>query len=168
MHLVRLIPGCYGGFMVGGIGRIGQIVAALCVAGIVGACTQGASLQPTTSPGSSGVEKSFSLLTDIPIPPNATLDVEKSLILGDLDRWTGRIILNVGESATRAFQLYQSEMPNFGWEPIMSVQAETSVLSFTRGERAATVQIEGRTLGGSAVSVTVAPRNTAAGVPATR
>ncbi len=40
----------------------------------------------------------------------------------------------------------------------MSVQAEVSVLSFTRGDRAATVQIEGRTLGGS-VSVTVAPAN---------
>lgn len=154
--------------MIGGIGRIGRAVVALCVAGIIGACSQGATLQPTTSPGMSGLEKSFSLLTDIPIPPNSTLDVERSLILGELDRWTGRIILNLGESATRAFQIYQSEMPNFGWEPIMSVQAETSVLSFTRGERAATVQIEGRTLGGAAVSITVAPRNTTSREPATR
>jgi hypothetical protein len=121
-------------------------------------CSQGAPLQPTSSGAASGIEKSFSLLTDIPIPPNSALDVERSLILGDLDRWTGRIILNVGQGTPQTFTLYQTEMTNFGWEPIMSVQAEVSVLSFTRGERAATVQIENRTLGGSAVSVTVAPR----------
>lgn len=124
------------------------------------ACAQGAKLQPTTGSEQSAVEKSFSLLTDVPIPPNATLDVERSLILGDLDRWTGRIILDVGQAAPQTFALYQSQMSNFGWEPIMSVQAEVSVLSFTRGDRAATVQIEGRTLGGSIVSVTVAPRQT--------
>src|SRR3546814_361718 len=78
------------------------------------------------------------------------------------DRWTGRIILNVGQSATEAFALYQNQMPNFGWEPVMSVQAKTSVLSFTRDERAATVQIEGRILGGSTVAVTVAPRHSGA------
>ena len=130
---------------------------ALASALVLGACSQGAPLQPTSS-APSGIEKSFSLLTDIPIPPNATLDVERSLILGDLDRWTGRIILNVGQGAPQTFALYQTEMTNFGWEPIMSVQAEVSVLSFARGERAATVQIENRTLGGSTVSVTVAPR----------
>ena len=125
---------------------------------LLAACTQGALLQPTSTAAPGGIEKSFSLLTDIPIPPNSTLDVERSLILGDLDRWTGRIILNVGQGAPQTFSLYQTEMSNFGWEPIMSVQAEVSVLSFTRGERAATVQIENRTLGGSTVSVTVAPR----------
>jgi hypothetical protein len=43
----------------------------------------------------------------------------------------------------------------------MSVQAGVSVLTFTRGERAATIQIENNTLRGSTVSITVAPRQTA-------
>lgn len=123
------------------------------------ACVQGAKLQPTSSgDGDTGIEKDFSLLTDIPIPPKSTLDVDRSLILGDLDRWTGRIVLNVGQDAAPTFALYQTQMSNFGWEPIMSVQADISVLSFTRGERAATVQIESRTLGGSITTITVAPR----------
>lgn len=125
------------------------------------ACTQGTKLQPTQSgsaDGKSGIEQNFSLLTDIPIPPDSTLDVERSLILGDLDRWTGRIVMNVGQGPTPTFALYQTQMPNFGWDPIMSVQAGISVLSFTRGERAATVQIESRTLGGSTTTITVAPR----------
>ncbi|MBT3808719.1 MAG: hypothetical protein HOF99_04395 [Rhodospirillaceae bacterium] len=129
------------------------------------ACTQGTKLQPTSTGsagGQSGIAQNFSLLTDIPIPPDSTLDVDRSLILGDLDRWTGRIVLNVGQGATPTFALYQTQMPNFGWDPIMSVQAGISVLSFTRGERAATVQIESRTLGGSITTITVAPRQSGA------
>jgi hypothetical protein len=141
-------------------------VLAVAAAFLLAACTQGAKLQPTQSSsdkGDSVVEQNFSLLTDIPIPPDSSLDTDRSLILGDLDRWTGRIVLNVGLDATPTFALYQTQMPNFGWEPIMSVQADISVLSFTRGERAATVQIESRTLGGSTTTITVAPRQSGGG-----
>lgn len=123
-------------------------------------CSQSEALQPTTGAADGETAKSFALLADIPIPPGAGLDVEKSLVLGDLDRWTGRVILDVRQSSTKAFALYQSEMPNFGWQPVMSVQAGVSVLTFTRGERAATIQIENRMLRGSTVSITVAPRQT--------
>ena len=122
------------------------------------ACNQSEALQPTTSASDGESSQSFALLTDIPIPPGADLNVEKSLVLGDLDRWTGRVILDVDQSSTKAFALYQIEMPNFGWQPVMSVQADVSVLTFTRGERAATIQIENNTLRGSSVSITVAPR----------
>ena len=148
-------------------------VLAVAAALLLAACAQGAKLQPTQASadkGDSAIEQNFSLLTDIPIPPDSSLDTERSLILGDLDRWTGRIVLNVGLDATPTFALYQTQMPNFGWEPIMSVQADVSVLSFTRGERAATVQIESRTLGGSTTTITVAPRQSGgtpgAGAPA--
>jgi len=133
---------------------------------VLTACSQSEALQPTTGASDGETARSFTLLADIPIPPGAKLDVEKSLVLGDLDRWTGRVILDVDESSTKAFALYQAEMPNFGWQPIMSVQAGVSVLTFTRSERAATIQIENRTLRGSTVSITVAPRQTNR-VPAT-
>ncbi len=133
---------------------------------VLTACSRGEALQPTTSLSDNETVKSFALLTDIPIPPGADLDVEKSLVLGDLDRWTGRVILDVDESATKAFAVYQTEMPNFGWAAIMSVQAGVSVLTFTRGERAATIQIENNTLRGSTVSITVAPRQSTP-IPAT-
>ena len=128
---------------------------------LLAACAQGTKLQmtqPSAGKVDSVVEQNLALLTDVPIPPDSSLDTDRSLILGDLDRWTGRIVLNVGLDATPTFALYQTQMPNFGWEPIMSVQADISVLSFSRGERAATVQIESRTLGGSTTTITVAPR----------
>lgn len=130
------------------------------------ACSRNEALQPTIGASGNETARSFALLADIPIPPGAELDIEKSLVLGDLDRWTGRVILDVDQSSTKAFALYQAEMPNFGWQPVMSVQAGVSVLTFTRSERAATIQIENRTLRGSSVSITVAPRQTTP-VPAT-
>jgi hypothetical protein len=141
---------------------------AVAAAFLLAACAQGTKLQmnqPSAGKVDSVVEQNLALLTDIPIPPDSSLDTDRSLILGDLDRWTGRIVLNVGLDAIQTFSLYQSQMPNFGWESIMSVQADISVLSFSRGERAATVQIESRTLGGSTTTITVAPRQSGVGAP---
>jgi hypothetical protein len=123
-------------------------------------CESSTPIEPTTAgtPGSGDVEQTYALLTDIAIPQNARLDIERSLILGERDRWTGRIILKVSQAAPRLVAIYQNQMPGLGWQPVTAVQAETSVLTFTRGERAATVQITGSTLGGSTVSVIVAPR----------
>ncbi len=132
---------------------------------VLTACNQSEVLLPTTGASDNETAKSFALLADVPIPPGAELDVEKSLVLGNLNSWTGRVILDVSVSATKAFALYQAEMPNFGWQPIMSVQTVVSVLTFTRSEQAATVQIENRTLRGSTVSITVAPRQTNMGPP---
>ena len=68
--------------------------------------------------------------------------------------------MKVGLSPSKAFAFYRREMPTFKWAPVMSVQSEISVLTFTREDRAATVQIEGRTISGSIVIVTIAPRQT--------
>ena len=48
-------------------------------------------------------------------------------------------------------------MPRFNWQPVAVVRGATSSLTYTRGDRVATVQITGTTLGGSEVEITVAP-----------
>ncbi|MBM3560298.1 MAG: hypothetical protein FJX53_10575 [Alphaproteobacteria bacterium] len=122
-------------------------------------------LEPSRASADAPLQKSLSLVNDIPVPAGATLDIDRSIILGTPDNWTGRVLLRTGLTPTQAFSLYQREMPEFGWEPIMSVQAEISAMAYTRGERAATVQIEGRSLAGAMIAVTVAPRQQA-GAPA--
>ncbi len=107
----------------------------------------------------SGQPANFQLVTDIPIPPDATMDNARSLILSDRDHWTGRVVMRFWQNPAELTAFYQSQMPAFGWEPLMSVTSEISVMSYTRGDRAATVQIEKSMLGmASEVSVTVAPR----------
>ena len=129
------------------------LLAALALA----ACSRGTMLPANASVGADQ-PANFQLVTDIPFPTGATMDNDRSLILSDRDRWTGRVVMTLGNSANEVTAFYQSQMPNFGWQPMMSVTAETSVLTYLRGDRAATVQVERRTVYGTTVSVTVAPR----------
>ncbi len=110
------------------------------------------------APASSDQPANFQLVTDIPVPAGASMDNDRSLILSDRDRWIGRVVLTVGNSANETTAFYQAQMPNFGWQPLMSVTSEISVMTYLRGDRVATVQIERRTVYGAVVSVTVGPR----------
>lgn len=130
---------------------------------LLASCGGGVSLGTTTQGTGGEAAGNFQLITDIPVPSGAKLDAERSLILGTADRWTGRVALKFGLSGGEAFAMFQQEMPNFGWQAIMSVQGEVSVLSFVRGERAATVQIQPATLWGSVATITVAPRQSDVG-----
>ena len=134
------------------------LAAALALA----ACSRGTML-PANSSATSDQPVNFQLVTDIPFPTGATMDNDRSLILSDRDRWTGRVVMTLNNSANEVTAFFQAQMPNFGWQPMMSVTAETSVLTYLRGDRAATVQIERRTVYGTTVSVTVAPRQADAG-----
>lgn len=114
---------------------------------------------PHTQAGDPQQKLDFQLLTDIPIPSGATMDNERSLILGDRDRWTGRVVMKVWKSAAESTSFYQQQMPAFGWEPIMAATSGISVMSYVRGDRAATVQVE-NSMWGALVLVTVGPRAT--------
>lgn len=136
----------------------------VCITGLLlllSACASGDMAIPATARSIDAVNApEFRPVTDIPIPEDARLDTERSLILSSRDQWTGRIVLKVSQPAGKAFAFYQREMPAFRWTPVMSVQSETSVLAFTRENRAATVQIQERNMGGALVIVTIAPRQT--------
>jgi hypothetical protein len=108
----------------------------------------------------------FSPVSDVPIPKDAELDAERSLILSGKNDWTGRLLMISTISATEAYAFFTAEMPRFEWSPIMTVQSAVSVLTFTRTGRAATIQIERRTLGGSLITITVAHAQDTVGIPA--
>ncbi len=125
------------------------------------ACDRGSRLAATSAPvtieGETGA--AFQPITDVPIPDGARLDGERSLVLGGQDNWTGRLVFTISESPADAFARYHQEMLRFGWRLITSVQAESSVLAFSRGDRVATIQIDGRTLSGATVAITMSPRH---------
>ena len=126
----------------------------------LGACnTSNNMLKQTSSPNNSpNPATAFQLFTDIPVPPGTSFDAENSLILGSGEGWTGRLIIKLGNSPSESFAIYTTEMPQFGWKPIASVQSGTSVLTFTRGDRAATIEIESRSIAGSLVRITMTPQ----------
>jgi len=111
--------------------------------------------------GEADLQATFQPITDVPIPPGTTLDAQNSLILGTGDQWTGRLVLKLTQSHSEAFALYTTQMPQFGWKAIASIQSETSLLTFVRGNRATTIEIiEGRAIRGCLVRITMAPQAT--------
>lgn len=135
-------------------------------AAILSSCAVGDTDLPATARPENAPVADFQPVTDIPIPEGASLDTERSLILSSRDQWTGRVVMKVGIPAAKAFAFYQQEMPNFRWTPVMSVQSDISVLTFTRENRAATVQVQARRLIGSLVTITIAPPPRQADQPA--
>lgn len=130
-----------------------------------GACDKTARLLESTSSPDAGTtsEPNFSQFSDIPIPAGADMDLERSLVLGEQDSWIGRLVLAVGTNPGKTFDFYFGEMPRFGWFPITTVRAETSVLTYARADRIATIQVQGRTLTGSTVSMTISPKRQLSG-----
>ncbi|GAB3190048.1 hypothetical protein [Hydrogenophaga aquatica] len=100
------------------------------------------------------------LLGDLPMPQDAKIDNEQSLILGAGPEWTGRIVAQATQGPTEIFTFYRDQLPPKGWTGVSSVKAKTSVLVFTKGERTLTVEIaDGGTLSsGSRLTLTAGPK----------
>lgn len=86
------------------------------------------------------------------------MDVERSLVLGARDDWIGRLSMNTSGSTSDSYDFFLREMPKFRWQEITTVRSEVSVLTYSRESRVATIQIRSKTLGGSAIDITVSPR----------
>jgi hypothetical protein len=103
-------------------------------------------------------EPSFSQFPDVPIPSAAEMDVGQTLVLGGGEHWLGRLALKTGNDTNAMFNFYKRKMPERDWQEITSVRSSISVLTFSRGERVATIQIQSRALQGSEVLLTMSPR----------
>ena len=150
------------------IKKCGKITGYVISAGILAACAQTADLQATATGKDQAAPSSLAQFTDIPVPAGATMNMERSLILGQRETWIGRLVFATSLDAQQAFAFFGREMPGFGWREITQVRARTSILTFTRNNRAATIQIDATTLGGAAVDFTVSPTRADTAGPAMR
>ena len=120
--------------------------------------TASLSLSSRSEPQGAPAPSSYAQFTDVPVPAGASMDLERTLVLGDRENWIGRLVYSTELAPGRAYDFFFSEMPRFGWTAVTTVRAATSVLTYTRDGRAATIQIGSRTLGGARVSMTVSPK----------
>jgi len=129
----------------------------------LGGCATGQPVMGPAIPDQKTGTEPYNALTisDIPIPAGAKMDTESSLIMGTQDRWLGRIVIKTDNSPTHSYNHFYNGMAAFGWGSVTAVQARISSLTYLRGERVASIQIEPTTLGGSSISITVSPRQTA-------
>ena len=133
------------------------------IALLLTACGQTASLTSVTSPdqsvqGNAARAEPFAQFKDVPIPSGAEMDMERTIILGSQDAWTGRVHLQANMTSTKLFEYYKLEMSGFGWQEVTSVRAAISVLTYERGSRVATIQILAKNIQGTVVTITMSPK----------
>ena len=150
---------------------LGAPSAVLAVLVATSACTSQVGVAPATgASGSSQTRVSFARFPDLPLPGEAEINLDRTLVFGGDDTWIGRLVINASEDANDMFDFFKQKLGGYGWQEITSERAAVSVLTYARQERVATIQIQGRTLRGSEVTITVSPRGaqvTPAAGPAT-
>ncbi|MFN3077484.1 MAG: hypothetical protein ABT940_11490 [Alphaproteobacteria bacterium] len=125
------------------------VVLAVLLPVVVSGCGGSASLAPSSRADPAvgdAIRPSFAQFTDIPMPDGATMDLDRTLILGSQGSWVGRLVLGVRTNAGALFDFYRSEMLKFGWQELTAVQSETSVLAYRNGARIASISIQAGTL----------------------
>jgi len=100
------------------------------------------------------------LFNQMPLPKDARISPDKSLILGEGDNWAGRIELSSSMEPLEASAFFNTEYPKHGWQLISSTKAKLSILVFTSSARTLTLEItEGGPLAAkSMIVMTVAPK----------
>jgi hypothetical protein len=100
------------------------------------------------------------LFNQMPLPKDARISPEKSMILGEGDNWAGRIELNSSMSILEVSSYFTAEYPKFNWVLISSTKSKTAVLVFANSSRTLTIEVsEGSALSSrSMIVMTVAPR----------
>ena len=100
------------------------------------------------------------LFNQMPLPKDARISPDKSLILGEGDNWAGRIELSSSMEPLEASAFFTTEYPKHNWQLISSTKAKLSILVFTSNMRTLTLEItEGGPLAAkSMIVMTVAPK----------
>lgn len=132
----------------------------------LGACSDGLGFGgsgPTDATGNAPVAQpvpvvAFNRFPDMPIPPGGEIDLDRTLIFGANDAWFGRLAVESSLNPNELFNFFKQEVPGFGWNEITSIRSARSILTYTRGARAVTIQIEGGFFSGGIAVITMSPQ----------
>lgn len=107
-------------------------------------------------------------ISGVALPEGYSLDAGRTIILGEGDRWIGRLSYSVNSSSDTMFDFIRREMANHGWAEVAVVRAETSQLTYLSGggDRVASILIARSTIYGSKIDMTVSPAAGAGVAPA--
>ncbi len=128
------------------------------------ACANTAPIMSSSS-GSTGQNSSgagtnvsaYSQFPDIPVPSGTKINMKKTLVFGNKP-WYGQLALEASANANQMFDFYRENLGQYGWQEVTSVRAPTSILTYATDDRVLAISIQGGTITGSNVTVTVSPR----------
>jgi len=127
----------------------------------IAACNQTTPMVVTSNtPGSNSqtpAASAFNQFPDIPVPAGAEMNVDKTLVFGS-EPWFGQLALSTSSNPGIIFDFFRNNLPEHKWQEVTSVRAPTSILTYMREDRVLAIAIQGSTLSGSDITITVSPR----------
>lgn len=97
------------------------------------------------------------LAGDVPLPQDTVIKQQDTLVMGSGSTWMGRLSLSVAGEPQSVFAWFRDSLPGAGWTLTSSSFSKLSLLTFTKADRMATVQMQGGNFGGNEVLITVTP-----------
>ena len=85
------------------------------------------------------------LMADLPLPKDADIIKDPTVILGTGDSISGRVVLVSGYTPAENLIFYGNETPSTGWKLISSKVGEEITLVYTKDGRYATIDISPKT-----------------------
>lgn len=125
--------------------KLTKLFLALSCVAVMAACT---SMGGTNMSGDSTVTEATAkqLTGDVPLPPGAVIKQQETLVMGSGNTWMGRLGLSVSGDPQSVFAYFCDGLPASGWTLTSSSFSKLSLLTFTKAERVATVQMQAAAL----------------------
>ena len=137
--------------------RLRSFIAPLCATLLLSACASNfGSVESSDANGTVSASPAARVADDFPIPAGSGIVTDQTLILGSGANWTGRLVITLSGDTQSAFVFFRDQGNAFGWELVASSYGKASLLTFSKGQRSATVYIESGFAGPTA-TVTVSP-----------
>jgi hypothetical protein len=97
------------------------------------------------------------LAGDVPLPAGSVIRQQDSLVMGSGNTWMGRLNVSVSGEPQTVFAWFRDSLPGAGWTLTSSSYSKLSLLTFTKADRVATVQLQAGNFGTNEVLITVTP-----------
>jgi hypothetical protein len=138
--------------------RAALLLIGLCVPALAG-CSSRKPPAPALVAERASPNVQIAHFSDIPMPRENVLDLDRSVVFGADREWIGRLALTSKLSVTDAYEFFRQEMPRLGWSEVTSVRSASAVLAYQMDNRVATIQIASQRSGdGSQIDFWMNPR----------
>jgi len=105
------------------------------------------------------IKNYLSTITDIPLPSNSEIDLEKTVVVGKQDNWMGRLTLVDKNSIDEIFSFFINEMPKFDFKERSSIRSAESSLIFQNNKKTIFIKISKLNYRKNYIEITSTPIN---------
>jgi len=111
-----------------------------------------------TSSSLEDMENTLTRIKDMPFVHKSKINIEKSLVMGEGQTWSGQLLVLVPAKKREVFNFYVNNLQDYGWKEQTTIRGETSILNYLgENNRVAIIAITERSFNRSEILISVSP-----------